>query len=233
MSDDVANRGPTYRVPRSGMDPASKRLALIAAGLGGSLLVVLGVWSTLGHHSGVVPVITAPAGPMRVKPENPGGLKVANDMILSGGLGDGAADTLAPAPETPDPQALKAPPAPKPVPAAVLAPPPAPAAAATAAPPSVAKPIAAPAAKPAPATRGVLVQLAALPSREAAEAEWRALTRRDAGLLSGRTPSFAEGTVNGRTWWRVRTGGFADEAQARAFCDKLRAAGGGCSVVRG
>lgn len=231
MSDDVANRGPTYRVPR-GMDPASKRLVLIAAGLAGALFVVLGAWSTLGRHSGPVPTIAAPAGPMRVKPDNPGGLKLADDAVLSGRLSDAGTDRLAPAPEAPDPQSLKAPPAPKPAPPPVVAQP------VTQALPPPAKPAANPSApspaKPAanPAIHAIQVQLAALPSREAAEAEWHALGRRDAHLLSGRTPSFAEGTVNGKVWWRVRTGGFADEAQARAFCEKLRATHGGCSVVR-
>lgn len=233
LSDDVANRGPAYRVPRGGMDPATKRLALIAAGLGGALFVVLGAWSTLGgHSSAVVPVISAPAEPMRVKPANPGGLKVANDLILGGGLGDGDNDKLAPAPEAPDPLALKAPPVLKPPPIATQA------AAQPVTPrpaPVPVKPVAA-AAHPAPAAaspaHGALVQLAALPTRGQAEAEWRLLAHRDAHLLDGRAPSFSEGTVNGRSWWRVRTGGFADEAQARGFCDKLRASGGACSVVR-
>ncbi len=242
MSDEVASR-PTYRVPRAGgMDPATKRLALIAAGLGGVLLVVLGAWSTLGVHPGPVPTIAAPSGPLRVKPDNPGGLKVANDLILSGGLSDAAGDKLAPAPETPDPQALKAPPPPAPTVAQPVSrafpTPPTPSLAQPAAPPlpmathagtkpaSFALPDAA-------LAHGAQVQLAALPTRQRAEAEWQALARRDAQLLSGRAPSFSEVEVNGRTWWRVRTGGFADEAQARAFCEKLRATeGSACSVAR-
>lgn len=239
MSDEVAGRS-TYRVPRAGMDPATKRLSLVAAGLGGMLLVVLGAWSTLGGRPGPVPTIAAPSGPLRVKPENPGGLRVANDLILSGRLGDAAGDKLAPAPETPDPQGLKAPPAP---PAPVVAQPapkiavPAPSAAPLA--PMArteAKPAAVvhPPARPSAAlARGAQVQLAALPNRPAAEAAWHALARREAPLLAGRAPSFSEAEVNGRTWWRLRTGGFADEAQARAFCDKLRATGGSaCSVAR-
>lgn len=241
MSDQIA-REPTYRVPhRGGMDPATKRLALIAAGLGGALLVVLGAWSTLGGHSGPVPVISAPTGPVRVKPENPGGLKVANDLILSGGLNDAAGDKLAPAPETPDPQGLKAPPAPPPVaaaatpaPVARTAPPPlaaAPAQTAAPAHPAVAartepKPAPSPAAA---SGHGVQVQLAALPTREGAEAEWRLLSSREHGLLGKKTPSFSQVDIKGRTWWRLRTGGFADEAEARAFCEKLHTA---CSVAR-
>jgi len=235
VSDELAGHSTKFRVPRpTGMDPATKRLALIAAGLGGTLLVVLGAWSTLGGHHASVPVITAPAAPVRVKPDNPGGLKVGDDSILSGRLSDAGGDKLAPTPETPDPQGLTAPttaPAEPPPPA----PAPAKAAAPAAAPPAPAPHAETRPAAPAPrqaATRGVQVQLAALSTRQAAEAQWRTLLHRDPRLLAGRTPSFNEATANGRTWWRVRTGGFADDTQARAFCDKVRATGGVCSVAR-
>ena len=36
------------------MDPATRRLALIAGGLGGALLVIVGGWSVVGHRSGTV-----------------------------------------------------------------------------------------------------------------------------------------------------------------------------------
>ncbi len=88
MSDDLSIPSPTYRVPRHsrGMDPATRRLALIAGGLGGALLLVVGGWSMIGHRSGAVPVVQADSRPMRVKPDNPGGMQVAgaNEDILSG-----------------------------------------------------------------------------------------------------------------------------------------------------
>jgi cell division septation protein DedD len=37
-------------------------------------------------------------------------------------------------------------------------------------------------------------------------------------------------TRNGHAIWLVRTGGFADEAQAKAFCQQVRTAGGSCFV---
>ncbi|MBV8614871.1 MAG: SPOR domain-containing protein [Acetobacteraceae bacterium] len=247
MSDELAGHSTKLRVPRpAGMDPATKRLVLIAAGLGGTLLAVLGAWSTLGGHHASVPVIAAPDAPLRVKPDNPGGLKVGDDSILSGRLSDAGGDKLAPRPETPNPQGLTAPTAapaepPPPVsapasaPAKAAAPAPAATPAPAAAPPAPAPHAEAKPAAPAPrqaATRGVQVQLAALSTRQEAEAQWRTLLRRDARLLAGHTPSFHEATANGRTWWRVRTGGFADDAQARAFCDKVRATGGACSVAK-
>jgi len=296
MSDDISIPSPTYRVPRHrGMDPATRRLALIAAGIGGALVLIVGGWSMLGggHHG--VPVLEPQSGPVRVKPANPGGLQVqgvGND-IFSGGT-DTSVDKLAPPPEVPDPQALRAPPPPPPATPAVHAmaepasapkqPVPAPAAAehpartvaAAHAPakPAEARPPAQPAASrtvsqpaaartvPQPATarsesqpaaarpvpqpaaahdRAVAaartgagtarVQLAALSSEEAAKVEWRNLSRRVPGLLAGHQPIFSKVEHAGHVFWRVRAGGFADQAAARAFCQEARAKGLACTVA--
>ena len=89
MSDDLSIPSPTYRIPRhhQGMDPATRRLAVIAGGLGGVLLVVVGGWTVIGHRNAAVPVVQADSRPIRVKPENPGGMQVAgaDADILSGG----------------------------------------------------------------------------------------------------------------------------------------------------
>jgi hypothetical protein len=75
------------------------------------------------------------------------------------------------------------------------------------------------------------VQFAALASEEAARNEWRNLSKRMPDLLNGRQPIYTRTERDGRTFWRVRTAGFADVAQARAFCDHVRTKGGGCSVA--
>ncbi len=267
MSDDISIPTPTYRVPprRRGMDPATRRLAFIAAGLGGAFVVLIGGWSLLGTSHQGVPVVQAELGPMRVKPTNPGGLQVAGagNEIFSGG-NDTDVGKLAPAAETPDPQALRAPPpAPVAKPAAVapaaqstpLLPgqvaatkpssvsPPKPAAptvAATAAPEPRAAAAAAPeqhaaathdAAPSRVGAKGTLVQLAAMSSEEAAKAEWQHLNKRLPGLLSGRQPSFTKVEHSGRTYWRVRTGGFSDVNQATSFCAQVRAKGSGCALA--
>ncbi len=126
MSDDISIPSPTYRVPRhaGGMDPATRKLAMIAAGIGGALLVVVGGWTMVSHRSHGVPVIQADGSPLRVKPANPGGMQVAgagND-IFSGGS-DTAVGKLAPPAETPDPQGLRAAPPPEPAALAQAAPP--------------------------------------------------------------------------------------------------------------
>ena len=246
---------PAYRVgvsrpPREAMDPATKRLAIFAGVIGGSLTLLVGIWSFTGHRPAGVPVIEAQSGPVRVKPANPGGMQIAgaNDSILSG-ESDGK-NTLAPPPETPEPQVLKAEEhaaTPKPAPAqeaaapqpAAPAAPSLPAATADSKPASVAEakpaPVAPPAAKsevpPHAAAGGAIVQLAALETEDAARSEWKRLEHRYHGLLDGRTPVFSRTEHAGKTFWRVRTGGFADAAQAVLFCERVKQKGGGCTVA--
>lgn len=261
MSDDISIPSPTYRVPRhaGGMDPATRKLALIAAGIGGTLLVVVGGWSMLSHHSHGVPVVQADSGPLRVKPVNPGGLQVAGaaNEIFSGGS-DTDVEKLAPPPETPDPQGLHAPPTPAPAamaqaatpepaapalvanaphtPEPVTAPPPRTAASDVAAPRSMAaaalpaRPAATPA-EHAAVGKGPSVQLAALSSEQAARAEWDRMVKRWPDLFGGRQPAFSKIEHGGQVFWRVRTSGFDGVTQATVFCERLRAKGGGCSVA--
>lgn len=248
--------GPSYRTHRrsAGMDPGTRRLALIAGGIGAAVLLIVGVWAASGSQSGAVPVIQAQQGPVRVKPANPGGMQVVGlntgDALSSDSNGNG---TLAPAPETPDPAALKAqiaaakasrpvaaarPAAPKPAAQAVaeLTPPAAPVPAAPA-PAASAAQTAAPARsaavrpKAVSAGHGTQVQLAALGSEKAAHAAWAHLQREMPGLLRSRQPEVIRADVNGRTWWRLRTGSFSSIAQASVFCEQVRAKGAGCSIA--
>ena len=218
------------------MDRATRRLAMIASLLGGTLLVMIGGWSLVGHHNTVVPVLQADTKPVRVKPDNPGGLQVAGASvdILSGGV-DAADGRLAPPPESPVPS-LTAPPAP-PAPTSTTA-----SVASTQTPASVPPALSAPskpiAAKQAPTEKRLatpasttLVQLAAVRSEEAARSEWERLSKRLPDLLGQHRPAFSKTERDGRTLWRVRTGGFSDATQATAFCERVRAKGASCSVA--
>jgi len=242
VSDDLSIPSPTYRIPRrrQGMDPGTRRLVLIAGGLGAALIVVVGGWELVGNRSTTVPVVQADNRPIRVKPDNPGGMQVAgaNEDILSGGT-EAAPGKLSPPPEAPAPQALRAPlaaptavPSTAPVPAVTPAPP-----VTAAAPP---KPVVTPKAVEAlpekrptavPAGNGTLVQLAAVRSEDAAKSEWDRLSKRFPELLSSHHPAISKTERDGKTLWRVRTGGFADVPQATSFCEKVRAKGSACSVA--
>jgi cell division septation protein DedD len=239
MSEDLSITRPTYRIPRhsGGMDPATRRLALIAGGLGGALLAIVGGWTVMGHRSTAVPVIQADSRPIRVKPENPGGMQIAGaNEDMSGGA-DTNGGKLAPPPEAPAPQAMLAPPPPSPA----AAPTPASGSATPAL--AAAKPTAPPASpadkravvptseRAAPAGKGALVQLAAVTSEDAARSEWQRLEKRMPDLFGHRQPAFSKTERSGHTLWRLRTGGFSDVAQATAFCERVHAKGATCSIA--
>jgi cell division septation protein DedD len=234
-----ARLGASYRVQRrSAIDAGTRRLALISGGLATVLVLIVGLWSASGRHDGPIPVIQADKTPLRVKPDNPGGLQVAGvgDDVIAGS-GDTRVQATAPAPEQPDPKALHAQmsqprPAATPVsapltPAPSLAPRlPAPP------PPPLPRPAAPSRAEQVTAlAKGPQVQLGALSSEQAAREEWDRLTRRMPDLLSRRRPEVARAAVNGHVFWRLRTAGFNDMAQATTFCERVKLKGGDCSVA--
>ena len=243
---------------RPGMDPDTRRLMMFAGGLGGLLVILVAASALVGRHSNDIPVVMADSRPIREKPLKAGGMKIegAENDVFSG-LSDAADAKLAPAAENPDTKAFRAVEAPPaapadiaPAPLAVVAklPPPLPAQvsqpaqaakqAVIAKPAPMAKPAQlakpdAPAAETHPAQSGhvAMVQLAALTSEEAAHTEWQLLSKRMPDLLHGRQPNYSRTERDGHTFWRVRTSGFADVAQARTFCEHVRAKAGACSVA--
>jgi hypothetical protein len=77
----------------------------------GCLVVACGAGYWILRPSGgdAIPVVTADARPVRVRPENPGGLNVnqAENFILSGDVDDSTSSLGAP-PEAPNTKALRA-----------------------------------------------------------------------------------------------------------------------------
>jgi hypothetical protein len=276
VSDDVsipnasytARRAGRYGRSRAGISPDNRRLLLYAGGLGGVLIAMVTASTLTSRHSGPLPVVEADSRPIRVKPENPGGMKIdaAESDVFSGGSSATSAQ-LAPAAETPNPNGLQSAPKPKlasgaPMTAPTMAPqakapvtaPDATPAKSTAVPmkaqtaapaaasstPAAAKPTVVASALPAPAAatkaasaaaHATTVQLAAMTSEAAAKDEWQKLVHQMPDVLGSHQPTIVKAERDGRTYWRLRTTGFTDLAQARTFCEKVRGKGGSCSVA--
>ena len=252
MSEAVVQR-PSYRVEREGSSMPWRMLGIA----GGVLLVAAlgagGWWAFRGvGGASSVPLVEADPRPFKVRPDDPGGMRVPNqsELILErpgqraaqgqgprpgqmapgaeapdlGGLRAAAQPPARPAPTPSAPQAA-APPATSSVvaqPAAPLAPP-VPQAAATATP------------APARPLGRVQVQLGALPTEDAARAEWNRLAARMPELFQGRSPQVVRlDRGEGQTpLFRLRTGGLADQDAASSFCEQVRARGGACVPIRG
>jgi len=176
-------------------------------------------------------LIKAPAGDYKVKPEEPGGLKVSGEgdsaIAASAGANSSAAIDLSAVPEAPiDGRRAAARPAP----------------AATGAARAVAEvPRAAPkltATAPASAPRapvpgagsgGALVQLGAFPSEAVANAAWSAMAKRFSYLATlGKSVQAAD--VNGRKVYRLRVNAGSAGA-ASDICGRLKVAGERCFVT--
>jgi hypothetical protein len=260
VSDDLSIPNPGYRGNRvgrygtgqgrirQGMDPDTRRLMIFAGGLGAVLIVLIGASALMGRRSNEVPIVAADSRPIREKPANPGGMKIdaAENDVFSGGSDNGNA-RLAPTSEAPDTRALRTAAA---LPPALATTTTTPAVLESSAPGPASKPAVVVAntplsGKPAPTKPAVaatethppasgrqpMVQLAALTSEDAARAEWAQLTKKMPDLLNGRQPNFSRIERDGHTFWRVRTGGFSDVAQARGFCERMRAKNVGCSIA--
>ena len=205
VEEDEASDGPG----------AAKLIAFVVIGLLVIGLVVGGVFwmrSTDGGSAdpaGEPELIAAPEGDYKVKPDDPGGMKV-----------EGKGDTAYAASEGADPKGVinvdAAPEAP-----VVAAPKQQPA-------PAAAAPKQAPAAPaPArPASGGATVQLGAFSSQAGANNAWKALSTRFK-YLSPLSHSVVPATVNGKTLYRLRAGG----PDAKGLCGRLRVAGESCVVV--
>ncbi|MCA3419907.1 MAG: SPOR domain-containing protein [Roseomonas sp.] len=233
----------------------------------GAVIAAL-VWGFSRGSTRNAPLIEADARPIKVRPDNPGGLRVPNqdELIFDRNRGARPATQGALAPEAEKPRvdqlrqqlaeraaqeaARSAPPAATPAPAQPAAPqaaarsapqaaapaPPAPPATTSAlTAPSLPAPVPANAERFAPVANGrAQVQLGALPSEAAARGEWERLQRRVPELLSNRRVTLAPLDREGQTtMFRIRTGGFADAATARAFCEEMKTRSIPCMVIGG
>ena len=247
-------------------EPVASRGPRIHRGLIASLLIIAllggGVWAGWTYLADKpyvdapydVPTIRADLGPIKVRPESPGGMEVPHrDRLvydrMAGAREAPEVERLLPPPETPLPPPAPPPPADRPPPTTASPPataaPSAPADVVAAEPPALPEPkeLALPEPKrptprvsgePPPAKDAYSVQLAAVRSPELVKGEWERLRRRNQVLLGGLelTVTRADLGPGKGVYYRLRAGPIAGEAAARALCAALAQRGFGCMVVR-
>ena len=206
---------------RSDGPGAAKLIAFVIIGLVAIGLIVGGLFwmgSRVGQNVGAEgepEVIAAPEGDYKVKPDDPGGMKVEGEGDTAFATSEGAdpkgSINVNAVPETPVTAPPKAQPAPAPAaPAPKAAPAPAPKAPAPAA----------------PAAGGANIQLGAFSSQAGANNAWKALSARFK-YLAPLSHSVTSAQVGGKTLYRLRAGG----PGAKDLCGRLRVAGESCVVV--
>lgn len=212
--------------------PIGRVIALVLLGLAVLALIIFGIYQL--QHRGVSAdgqLIAAPQGDYKVKPDDPGGLKVKGEgtaaVATSAGKPMGGAIDLKAVPEAPIDGRRAAQPLPATdagarsavaqVPASggrLVAPAPTAAARATV---------------PGSASGGSLVQLGAYPSESVANAAWISFSKRFAYLapLGKSVQPVASG---GKTLYRLRVNA-GSANQAADLCGRLKVAGEGCFVA--
>ncbi|CAA9529432.1 MAG: hypothetical protein AVDCRST_MAG23-935 [uncultured Sphingosinicella sp.] len=209
---------------------AAKLIAFVVIGLVAIGLIVGGLFwmGNRGNDGGdAAPgagaddtLIAAPQGDYKVKPSDPGGMKVEGQGGTALAASEGAepkgkinVNAVTEAPVTAQPKAAQPAPAATPTQVAVARPTPAPAAT--------------PAAQPAAAAGGgATIQLGAFDSAATANSAWKAMSGRFK-YLAPLSQSVMTANVKGKTYYRLRASG----PGARDICRRLEVAGETCIVV--
>lgn len=179
------------------------------------------------------PLVSAPDGPIREKPEDPGGIDIPDrdKLVYNRVSGEDVEDdgvTLEPGPELPEELPAEASAA-----SAATEPEPLEGQAEKPADEPVAETVEAAEApaedsQPAAADGNFMIQLGAFGSRESAERAWETLKGKHGEVLGPLAPDYEPLKRAGGTLYRLRAGGFADRPAAEDACAKLKAAGQGC-----
>jgi hypothetical protein len=230
---DPPQRGP---MPYRRIKRRSHRGLAIALALGVMALSAGGLWvgyrlSVGRGSSGEIPLIHADTDPIKVKPDDPGGMEIPNrDRFVLNPSGGMPVERLLPPPETPLPRptATSTPQATVPT---------------TAPPASQAPPAAAPVTPPQTATvptpgstsdtKGYRLQLGAEKGPEIAKQEWDRIKRQNADLVGSLSASVDRADLGARgVFYRIHVGPIADAAQAERLCAQLRQRGVGCILAK-
>lgn len=204
--------------------PAAAGIAVIVAAVGGG-------WWLLenrgGGGGGSGALINAAEGDYKVKPDDPGGMKVDGEgdtvFAASEGATTNGSINVGAMPEAP--VAGKA--APKATPAPVTGSSRVTAAVPTA--PAAAKAAASSQRAPGPSAGSSIIQLGSFPAEGGANAAWARLSKRF-NYLAPLGKSVEKAEVNGKTVYRLRVN-TGSNSQASELCGKLRAAGEACFLA--
>lgn len=219
-------------------------LAVIAVLIAIAMLTAVVVWwrHHLAANADIGQIIHAPAGPYKVRPADPGGMKPDRNGEVTYGTSAGQdidspldlsampeqpiAKAPAHAPATPPPAAIQPAPVAAPAPPRPVAPPPAvvkPPVAAHAPALTIADTDAAE-----PAGPSATIQLGAFSTEAKAGAVWKTMAQRFV-YLRGLEKVVVPVDADGKTLYRLRASG----PGAGGFCARLRVAGETCSAVGG
>lgn len=215
--------------------PVARVMVMVLLGLVVLGAILFGLYKMQGARgvNGEGALIAAQEGDYKVRPDDPGGLKVKGEgdsaIAASAGSNMNGAIDLRAVPEAPITRG-----APAPAPTARVATGGAPVATAkvpdASAPLRAQRPVTAPSAPvPGAASGGALIQLGAFPSEVSANAAWSALAKRF-GYVATLGKVVQPATVNGRTVYRLRVNAGSANA-ASDICGRLKVAGEGCFVT--
>jgi cell division septation protein DedD len=77
------------------------------------------------------------------------------------------------------------------------------------------------------------IQLASVPSEDAAQAEWKRVSGKHKDLLAAMTPAITKADLGEKgIYYRLRAGPLADKAAAEGLCASLAADRVGCIVIK-
>ncbi|WP_394646716.1 SPOR domain-containing protein [uncultured Sphingomonas sp.] len=213
--------------------PVGRIVALVTIGLVVLAAILFGLYRwQFGGSGGDGRLIAAPAGDYKVRPDEPGGMKVIGEgdsaIAASAGGNTDAAIDLRQVPEAP--VARAATPAPTPSAMATGAPSTSASIPQASAPLRAQRPVSAPTTRVAgAASGGTLVQLGAFPSEAVANSAWSQIARRF-GYVATLNKVVQPAVVKGRTVYRLRVDA-GNGAAATDLCARLKVAGEGCFVT--
>jgi cell division septation protein DedD len=235
---DPARGGP---MPYRRIKRRSHRGLAVALALGVMAMSAGGLW--VGYRlsvgrapAGAIPLIRADADPIKVKPDDPGGMEILNrDRFVFNPTGNMPVERLLPPPETPLPRPTPANAAPQSIAPATVAVPSQPQPAAPAAAPVASAPSPQTAAVPAPGNgvKGYRLQIGAVKTPEIAKQELDRIKRQNGDLVGSLPLSVDRADLGERgVFYRLHVGPIADVAQAERLCAQLRQRGVGCILAK-